>query len=224
MNATFWMTCLACLAVSAVAMGAESDGKKTTTDDDRKIQAVIDRVEKLCLEGPVYMIGRKKAVRLAELVREKKPQVVVECGTALGYSGLWIARELKAAGHGKLITIEISPERAKQSQKHFREAGVDDVITIKVGDARQVVKQIEQPVDFLFIDCNYPNYMPCLKGIQDRLTPGAVIVADNIALSGSGLKEYLEEVRTKYESKTEMFEVDLPWAKRDSMEISIVPE
>lgn len=202
---------------------ADNTDNNDNNDNNDRTQTVIDEVEKLCLDGPVYMIGRKKAVRLAELVREKKPRVVVECGTAMGYSGLWIARELKAAGRGKLITLEINPERVKQAGEHFRKAGVDDVITIKLGDARQLVKQIKGPVDFLFIDCGAPNYLPCLKGIQDRLAPGAVIVADNIDLSGSGLKDYLDEVRTKYKSSTEWFDVDLPWAKRDSMEISIVP-
>jgi predicted O-methyltransferase YrrM len=79
---------------------------------DQKVQAVIDEVDKICRQQTVYMIGPEKAKRLAELVRQKKPGLVVECGTAIGYSGLWIARELKAAGTGKLITIEIDQDHA----------------------------------------------------------------------------------------------------------------
>ena len=70
--------------------------------DEDLVQAVIEDVERSCREGPVYMIGPNKAFRLAELVREAKPKVVLEGGTALGYSGLWIARELKNLGGGKL--------------------------------------------------------------------------------------------------------------------------
>jgi predicted O-methyltransferase YrrM len=199
-----------------------STGYVGPLEGNRRVQAVIDEVDKTCREKTVYMIGPEKAKRLAELVREKKPKVVVECGTAIGYSGLWIARELKAAGRGKLITIEIDEDRSKQACEHFRRAGLEDIVDARVGDARKVVREIKEPVDFLFIDCNYSNYQPCLLGIEDQLTDGAVIVADNVGLGAYGMKDYLEHVRSKYNGKTEWFDIDLPWGKRDAMEITIV--
>ncbi|MEQ8790847.1 MAG: hypothetical protein RIC55_31585 [Pirellulaceae bacterium] len=51
---------------------------------DRKVQPVIDEVDKICRQQSVYIIGPEKAKRLAELVRQKKPALVVECGTAIG--------------------------------------------------------------------------------------------------------------------------------------------
>ena len=53
----------------------------------------------------------------------------MECGTAIGYSGLWIARELKALGHGKLITLEIDAARSKQARENFRRAGLKTWLT-----------------------------------------------------------------------------------------------
>jgi predicted O-methyltransferase YrrM len=156
---------------------------------DAKVQPVIDEVDKLCREETVYMIGPTKAKRLAELVRKKKPKIVVECGTAIGYSGLWIARELKAAGQGKLITIEIDADRAKQAQANFEKAGLADVVEVRIGDARQLTSKIKESVDFLFIDCNYSNYYPCFRGIEKRLAPGAVVVADNVGIGASGIDE-----------------------------------
>lgn len=214
--------CTVWMVFAGGALGA-APGSDVPEDED-KARAVIDRVEKECLEGPVYMIGRKKAVRLAELVRQAKPRVVVECGTALGYSGLWIGRELKAAGRGKLITIELSPDRAKQAEANFREAGLSEFITVKVGDAREVVKEIKGPVDFFFVDCGASNYYACLKGIQKELTGGATLVADNVGISVGGMGDYLKEVRSKYKSRTEWFDLDLSWAKRDAMEVSVVPK
>ncbi len=189
---------------------------------DQKVQSVIDEVDKLCRDKTVYMIGPEKAKRLAELVREKKPDVVVECGTAIGYSGLWIARELKAAGKGKLITIEIDAQRVKQAQANFDKAGLTDVVEIRTGDARKLTSEIEGKVDFLFIDCNFSNYQPCFAGIEDNLAPGAVVVADNVGIGATSMKDYLDTVRTKYQSKTEWFDVDLPWAKRDAMEVTLL--
>ena len=155
-------------------------------------------------------------------MREQKPKIAVECGTAVGYSGLWIARELKAAGHGKLITIEIDEDRAKQAQANFDRAGLADVVEVRVGDARKLVGEIKQPVDFLFIDCNFSNYGPCFAGVEDRLDPGAVVVADNVGVGALAMKDYLDVARTKYQSPTESFEIDLPWGKRDAMEITVI--
>lgn len=190
---------------------------------DKKVQPVIDEVDKLCRENTVYMIGPEKAKRLADLVRKKKPKLVVECGTAVGYSGLWIARELKAAGQGKLITIEIDEDRVKQARSHFERAGLSDVVEVRQGDAKKVAGKIKGPVDFLFIDCNYSNYHPCFQAIEKQLAPGAVVVADNVGIGAFGMKDYLDHVRTKYQSKTEWFDIDLPWGKRDAMEITIIP-
>ncbi len=221
------MTTILCSAtfILATVLGAEpaTDEEDTPPTVDQA-QAVIDEVEKLCLDRTVYMIGRKKAVRLAELVRDAKPQRVVECGTAMGYSGLWIARELKRAGTGHLITLEISPARAKTAEASFRKAGLERFVTVKVGDARELVKQIDGPIDFVFIDCGPSNYGACLKGLQNKLEKGAVLVADNAGLYGGGMDDYLKKVRADYKSRLEWFDVGLPWAKRDAMEISIVPK
>ena len=189
---------------------------------DRKVQPVIDELDKLCREKTIYMIGPTKAKRLAELVREKKPKLVVECGTAVGYSGLWIARELKAAGQGRLITIELDEDRAKQARENFKRAGLADVVEVRVGDARKLVREIKDPVEFLFIDCNFANYGPCFTGIKDKLATGAVVVADNVGVGASSMKDYLNVVRSKYQSRTEWFTIDLPWGKRDAMEITVI--
>jgi predicted O-methyltransferase YrrM len=221
------IVCIAWFVLASVVMGAESEktSEAEKKKDYQKVQAVIDQVEKACIDRTVYMIGRKKAERLAELVREAKPRKVLECGTAIGYSGLWIARELKAAGNGgKLISIEIDPKRAEEARKNFRNAGLEKFVTVKVGDAREVVKQVDGPIDLAFIDCGYSNYLPILKAIEDKLRPGATVVADNVGIGSGGLTGYMEYVRSKYKTRTEWFEIELPWAKRDAMEITAIPK
>ncbi len=218
MSTTF---CIACLMITGAAMGADSE-KPGGQAAGARAQAVIDEVEKACVDRTVCMIGRKKAERLAELVREAKPRLVVECGTAIGYSGLWIARELKATGRGRLVTIEISPDRAKEAEANFRRAGLEEYVTVKVGDARKVVDEIDGPIDFLFVDCGYANYHPILVKVEKKLRPGAVVVADNVGIGAHGMDDYLRLVRSKYRSKTEWFDLELPWAKRDAMEVTVI--
>jgi len=185
-------------------------------------QAVIDAVEKSSIRRRIRLLAPEKARRLAELVRKAKPRLVVEGGTAIGYSGLWIARELKAAGRGKLITMEINRALAREAEANFKKAGLADYVTIKVGDARKLVKEIQGPIDFVFLDCHPPNYYPCFLGLEDRLRPGAVVVADNAGYGARGMANYTRHVRAKYNSHIEWFDINLPWAKRDAIEVTII--
>jgi len=202
-------------------LGVES-AKAEAPPGDPKVQAVIDEVEKECLKRPVYTIGHQRGERLAALVRRVKPELVVECGTAIGYSGLWIARELKAAGKGRLVTIEISPDRAHEAEENFRRAGLADVVTVKVGDARRLAREIRGPVDFAFIDCDFGNYGPVFDGLEKELRDGAVVVADNAGIGARQMVDYLERVRSRHFSHAEWFEKDLPWADTDSMEVTVL--
>ncbi len=214
-------TTLIVICLLSISAGADDRAAAAEQPTD-EVQAVIDRVEQECRDETIYMVGPTKARRLAELVREHKPKRVVECGTAIGYSGLWMARELKKLGRGKLISVEISPARAKRAEANFREAGLMDYVEIVVGDACQAVKKIEGPVDFAHIDCGASNYFPCFTGFRGKLSENAVIVADNAGISAGGMKDYLDHVREKYESKTEWFDLDVAWAKRDAMEITVI--
>jgi len=199
-----------------------ASGSEPSSPEDRRVQAVIDEVDQACRQRTIYMLGPQKAKRLAELVRQAKPSAVVECGTAVGYSGMWIARELRAAGHGKLITIEIRPETAREAEANFRKAGLAEFVTVKIGDAKQVCRELDGPIDFALIDCNASNYYPCFEGLEKKFSPGATVVADNADISARGMEDYLRYVREKYQSRTEWFDLDLPWAKRDAMEITVI--
>jgi predicted O-methyltransferase YrrM len=208
-------------AAILVASGALRAGTDETAAKGDRVEPVIEAVDKASRERTVFMIGPEKGKRLAELVREKKPKLVVECGTAIGYSGLWIARELQKLGSGRLITIEIDPRRAEEARANFEKAGLAKLVEVRVGDAREVVKEIKEEVDFLFIDCNFENYAPCYRGIEPRLLDKALLVADNAGIGAAGMKDYLDLVRARFESKTEWFDMDLPWGKRDAMEVTV---
>ena len=96
--------------------------------DQVNFDSVLDLVYQECREQEIPMLGPEKAQFLAELIGSIRPNLVVECGTAIGYSGLWIARELKKANKGKLITIELDPDRAQQAKSNFEQAGVGDLV------------------------------------------------------------------------------------------------
>ena len=182
---------------------------------------VLQEVDERCREQHIPMLGREKAEFLADLVQKAAPNLIVECGTAIGYSGLWMVAELKSAGKGRLITVEIDTERANEAQENFRRAAVQDLIDSRVGDATEELKTIREPVDFLLLDNNYSNYFPCFQAVESQLTDGATVVADNVGIGAAGMADYLNHVRSHYESRTHWFETNLPWVKRDAMEVTI---
>jgi len=104
----------------------------------------------------------------------------VEIGTSNGYSALWICLGLKATG-GELITHEIDPESAALAQANFRRAGVEQMVTIVLGDAHETVARLKEPIDLLFIDADKSGYLDYLQKLLPLVRPGGLILADNMS-------------------------------------------
>ena len=80
----------------------------------------------------------------------------------------------------------------------------------------------EECYDFVLLDCLPRNYHACFIGLEDKFEDGAIVVADNAGYGARGMANYLKHVRAKYKSTTEWFDIDLPWAKRDALEVTVV--
>src|SRR5438552_8793342 len=118
---------------------------------------VIAEVDAECRRRSIPMLGREKANRLVELIRKARPEIVVEIGTAIGYSGLWIADTLRELKRGRLLTFEEDPDRVQEARRNFERAGVAEWITQYQGDARELVKEVTGPIDLLFLDGGFEN-------------------------------------------------------------------
>lgn len=187
-----------------------------------KFADIIAEVDAECRRLTIPMLGPQKAARLCELVHQARPDCMVEVGTAIGYSGLWIAHLLQELGRGHLTTLEMDPARAEQAASYFQRAGLAGRITQLIGDARERIGEVAGPIDVLFLDGGFENYFPCFLRCRDRLRPGALLIADNAGIGADDMADYLGHVRQHYESRTEWFDTDLAWNPRDAMEISVV--
>ncbi len=145
-------------------------------DGERQILETLQQARK----GPRYANVSVTDGRLLRLLTETiGAQRVVEIGTSTGESGLWFALGLRKTG-GHLITHEIHPGRAKIAEENFRRAGVDHLITIVLGDAHETVKDLEGPIDILFLDADKDNYLDYLDKIVPKIRPGGLIIAHNM--------------------------------------------
>ena len=107
---------------------------------------------------------------------------VLEVGTANGYSALWLARSLPAGG--RLISIEIDPERAANARGNIEEAGLSDRVIVMVGDAARMVHKVAGPFDLIFNDGDKQQYGPLLDRLVALLRPGGVLLTDNVLWDG----------------------------------------
>ena len=104
---------------------------------------------------------------------------VVEVGTSTGYSGLWLCLALRSTG-GHLTTFELDHGRATMAAEHFREAAVENLVTIVEGDAHANVTKVKGPIDLVFIDADKEGYLDYLNKLLPQVRPGGLILAHNI--------------------------------------------
>jgi len=123
------------------------------------------------------------AALLHALVRLARATRVLEIGTAIGYSTLWMATALP--DDGQLISLERDPARAARARAHAKAAGLEDRVSVMIGDASRFLHKIAGPFDLIFQDGDKPGYLPMLDRLAAFLRPGGVLVTDNVLWSGT---------------------------------------
>jgi caffeoyl-CoA O-methyltransferase len=120
-------------------------------------------------------------------------QKILEIGSLGGYSGIWLARALPT--NGRFITLEINPTHAALVRNAFAQAGVSDRAEVRVGNALNLLPQLEReaPFDLIFIDADKSPYPQYLDWALRLSRPGSIIIADNTIRSGKGFEEPQDE-------------------------------
>lgn len=106
---------------------------------------------------------------------------ILEIGTAIGYSGIWLAG---ASQDAVLFTMEIDAERARIARENFKRAGLADRVNVIVGDAQRMVAKVSGPFDLVFQDGDKRLYVPLLDRLVALLRPGGLLVTDNVLWDG----------------------------------------
>lgn len=128
---------------------------------------------------------------LYDIIVKNNYKNAVEIGTSTGHSGIWIAWALSKTG-GKLITIEIDPQRHKEALANFEKAGVAGFVDARLADAHDLVPRLNGPVDFVFSDADKDWYINYFKALDPKLVAGGCFTAHNVGMYG--VREYLEYV------------------------------
>ena len=120
---------------------------------------------------------------------------IVEFGASFGISTIYLAAAVRDNGGGQVITTEMEPRKIAKARENYRIAGVDSEIRLLEGDALHTLRDVEGPIDLLFLDGWKEACLPVLRLLEPRFRPGSAIFCDNIKSFKKILKPYVDYVR-----------------------------
>jgi len=152
-----------------------------------------------------------------KLTTQLKAKRVLEIGTSTGYSGAWFAMALMKTG-GKLITLEIDPDRHAEARKNFEAMGLAPIIDARLCNALVELPKLEGPFDIVFIDAWKPDYLKYYELTIHKLRPGGVVLAHNTKNVAGPMRDFLDRIKTDPTVRTEFLEesiqgLSISWKK-----------
>jgi len=144
-----------------------------------KAERVLKEIE-VAERQSLPIVGPEKGRVLEDIIRELRPRRVLEVGTLIGYSAILMGKELGKESH--LVTIEIHADEAEIAKKNIERASILPTVEVVVGDAKNVIPELEGSFDLVFIDAEKSEYIDYLRLAENKLHEGSVVAADNAGI------------------------------------------
>ncbi|MBE5941276.1 MAG: O-methyltransferase [Lachnospiraceae bacterium] len=186
--------------------------------DDEGIVAII---EKEALEDDVPIIRKETKEWMKTMLLIKKPMRVLEVGTAVGFSAIYMNQFLREGAH--ITTIEKWEPRIEKAKVNFERANVCKNITLLEGDAADILKELDGTFDFIFMDAAKGQYIHFLPDVIRLLAKDGVLVSDNVLQDGEVLDSKFVVNRRNRTIHTRMREYLYTLKNHESLETSIIP-
>ena len=182
---------------------------------------ICNIIEKEAIADEVPIIRKEMGNLLKVLLQLVQPERILEVGTAVGYSSILMSENMPE--NCKITTIENYDKRIPVARNNFKRAGKENVITLIEGDALEVLKTLEGPYDFIFMDAakgQYINYLPDIKRI---LRKGGLLISDNILQEGEIVESRYAVTRRNRTIHTRIREYVYELTHSEDFVTSIVP-
>ncbi len=188
---------------------------------DTRNSEILEMIEKEALASSVPIIRREMQSFLKTLLLIRKPMRILEVGTAVGFSALLMS---EYAPEGcRITTIENYEKRIPTALENFRRAGKEEKITLIEGDAAEVLKTLEGPYDFIFMDAAKGQYIHYLPEVLRLLPEGGVLVSDNVMQDGEVIESRFAVERRNRTIHARMREYLYELKHNDALVTSIIP-
>jgi predicted O-methyltransferase YrrM len=152
------------------------------TEDEPILLQELTRETHLKVIQPRMITGHFQGRVLSMLSKIINPKYILEIGTYTGYSALCLAEGLQR--EGELHTIEVNEELHRMQSKYFDKSGYGPQIKQHTGDALDIVPNLEQTFDLVFIDAQKVNYDSYFEAVLPKTKPGSIILSENVLWSG----------------------------------------
>ena len=150
----------------------------------------LEQIKISARENHVPILQDASLQFIKTLLEIKKPESILEVGTAVGYSALEFSKHLKV--NGKIITMELNEATANIAKENIKDMGMENVIEVVNSDAYEHMKTLEGTFDVVFIDAAKGQYMKYLEEALRLTKSGSLIIADNVLLRGMVMSDYNE--------------------------------
>lgn len=148
---------------------------------------LLERIEEYADTNNVPIIGPLVGRLIYNLAKMSQSKKILEIGTAIGYSGIWLGRAI-APVKGILTTIDMNPERVKIARGNIAEAGLERSVKVIQGSALEVLPTLKYEYDMVFLDSDKDVYPDAFKMSIPLLKKGGLFVADNALWGGDVAK------------------------------------
>jgi len=156
-------------------------------DEEPPLLTALNRKAHIDLLRPRMIAGHLQGRILKMLVRMRQPQRILEIGTYTGYATLCLAEGLSEGG--EIHTIEVDDEMEDFIRNQFGQSALKDRIHLHIGDASEVIPNLEGWFDLVFIDADKRDYCDYYALVFDKVKEGGIILADNTLWNGKVLEE-----------------------------------
>lgn len=188
---------------------------------DRDDEGIVGEIEREALADKVPIIRKETKEWVKTMLLIKQPLKVLEVGTAVGFSAIYMSRFLPEGGH--ITTIEKWEPRIEKAKINFKRADVEDVITLLEGDAAEWLKELDDSFDFIFMDAAKGQYIHFLPDVIRLLAPNGILISDNVLQDGEILdSRYIVERRNRT-IHSRMREYLYTLKNHESLETSVIP-
>ena len=184
-------------------------------------EPIIEQIEQEAKETFVPIIRKETQSFLKVLLLMKKPVRVLEVGTAIGYSAILMSHYLPK--DGRITTIEKYEKRIPIARENFSRAAVADRITLLEGDALDIMKSLEEPFDFIFMDAAKGQYIHYLPEAIRLLAPEGVLMSDNVLQDGDVIESRFAVERRNRTIHSRMREYLYELKHNERLQTSILP-
>lgn len=150
--------------------------------------AFLEMLEKEAKEDRVPIIRKDMQSLLKTLLAMNRPKRILEVGCAVGFSSILMA--YYGGEDCRIETIENYKKRIPIAKENFRRANMEDRIVLHEGDALDILKQLQGPYDFIFMDAAKGQYIHFLEDVLRLMKPGAVLVSDNVLQDGDLIESH----------------------------------